>query len=638
MKKFYNIFNFDNILLIFLLVILPINYWKLIPLQEYYIVVIAIIATLPVVYSAYKAIVNMKISVDLLASVALIFSLLAHEWMSAIFINLMLTSARIFMTYNEARARKNIEGLLKLKPKKIKIKLDDGKIIEINPKDVKVGDHVVVDLGERIPIDGKIISGDATIDESSLTGESVPVSKIKDDKVFSSTLIITGNLLVETEKIGAETTLEKIIKLVEQAQIDKPDIHTSAEKFAAWYLIIVFIGAFIAYFVTNNLTFVLAILLVVCADDVAVAVPLTFLTAISYCAKNGIIVKGASYLEALQDVKVVFVDKTGTLTKGKLRVEKFICDKDICSDEEEKKILDYSGILAILSDHPISKAIVNYIESDKREDIGTTTPDYFTEHSGKGISAVFKGERLLLGKTSYMEENGIKITDVLREKIIGEENQGFNTTLISLNNELKGFFAIADEIKIDIKRDMEELKRLGVQRIIMLTGDNERVAKRISDTVGLTEYHANLLPAQKLDFIKKTLSNKYKTIMVGDGINDAASLSLADIGIAMGAIGYDAAIESANIVLMKDDFSKVPNLIRLSQYVMKIANQDFIIWGVTNVFGLGLVLTGILIPTGASAYNFLTDFIPLLNSTRVFSLYRKQRIRASQAEVSLATK
>ena len=607
------------------MVILPISYWNIFPFQEYFLIFIAIVATIPVVLSAYKAVLNKKVSVDLLASVALIFALLSQEWLSAIFINLMLTSARIFMTYNEARARRNIEKLLKLKPKKIKIKKEDGKIIEIDPRDVKVGDLVVVDLGERIPIDGKVVSGEATIDEASLTGESMPVSKAKDDKVFSSTLVITGNLLIETEKIGAETTLEKIIKLVEQAQIDKPDIHTSAEKFATWYLILVFIGSFVAYFLTHNLTFVLAILLVVCADDVAVAVPLTFLTAISFCAKNGIIVKGASYLEALRDVKVVFVDKTGTLTKGQLKVEKFLCDTGICSEEDKLKILKYSGILAILSDHPISKAIVSYIESDREEDIGTITPDYFAEYSGKGISAIFKGEKIILGKSSYMEENGVKITDDMNKKILAEEENGFNTTLISLNNELKGFFVIADEIKLDIKKDMDELKSLGVERIIMLTGDNERVAKRISDAVGLTEFHSNLLPDQKYDFIKKTISKDYKTIMVGDGINDAASLALSDIGIAMGAVGYDVAIESADVILMKDDFSKIPDLIRLSKYVMKVANEDFVIWGISNVLGLGLVFTGILAPTGASAYNFITDFFPLLNSTRIFSIYRKQR-------------
>ena len=566
MKKFYHIVNFDNILLICLLIILPVSYLGHIPFQNYLLIAISIIATLPVVLSAYKSILNKKISVDLLASVALIFSLLSRQWLSAVFINLMLTSARILMTYNEARARKNIEGLLKLKPRKVKIKKSDGSIVEVDPKLVKVGDHVVVDLGERVPVDGKVISGEATLDESSLTGESIPVSKTKESKVFSSTLIITGNLLVETEKIGAETTLEKIIELVEQAQIDKPDIHTSAEKFATWYLVIIFIGTFIAYFITKDLMYVLAILLVVCADDIAVAIPLTFLTAISYCARNGVIVKGASYLEALRDVKVIFVDKTGTLTKGKLKVEKFICDADLCDETEEKKILHYAGVLAMLSDHPISKAIVSYIVEDKKELVGKMTPDHVTEQSGKGISADVNGEKLILGRASFIDENGIAISEKMKKEIALEENNGFNTTLIAQNNQLKGFFTVADEIKLDIRQDMEELKKLGVERIIMLTGDNEKVAKRISDAVGLTEYHANLLPDQKLDFIKKTISTKYKTIMVGDGINDAASLSLADVGIAMGAIGLDAALESANIILMKDDFSKKYNLDKLVFY------------------------------------------------------------------------
>jgi len=249
--------------------------------SQYFLQVIAIIATIPVIFSAYRSVLSKKVSVDLLASIALVFSLLSHEWLSAIFINLMLTSARIFLSYNEAKARKNIESLLKLKPKKVKVKREES-IIEIDLKDVIVGDIVIVDLGERIPIDGRVISGEASIDESSLTGESIPINKTEGDQVLSSTLVVSGNLIVETVKIGAETTLEKIIKLVEEAEIDKPDIHTTAEKFATWYLITVFIGSIVAYFISYDLTLVLAIMLVVCADDVAVAVPLTFLTAISY--------------------------------------------------------------------------------------------------------------------------------------------------------------------------------------------------------------------------------------------------------------------------------------------------------------------------------------------------------------------
>jgi len=319
------------------------------------------------------------------------------------------------------------------------------------------------------------------------------------------------------------------------------------------------------------------------------------------------------------DAKVIFVDKTGTLTKGKLKVEKLFYELS-----DKKEILKYVGILAILSDHPISKAIVSYIESDTEEDTGAETPDYFEEKSGKGMSAVFNGNKMFLGKMSFLEEMDIEISDEIRGRVYAEEENGYNVTMISFNEEFKGYFVLADELKMDIRESMEELKDLGIERIIMLTGDNERVAKRVSEALGLTEYHANLLPDQKLDFIRKTISKNYKTIMIGDGINDAASLSLSDIGIVMGGTGYDVAIESANIVLMKDDFSKIPDLIKLSKYVMKISSQDFWIWGFSNVLGLALVFTGILLPTGASAYNFLTDFFPLINSTRVFHLYFKK--------------
>ncbi len=620
MKKLRVELSFDNILLFFLILVLAFNYFKFLQFKysDYVLIAIAIIGTVPVVSSAYESIVARKINIDLLAGIALVFALVNGEWVSAVFINLMLTSARIFLSYNQNRARKNIEHLLKLKPKKIKIKEANGTIIEVNPKSVKVGDIVVVDLGERVPIDGIVVSGEAAIDESPLTGESIPVNKKAHDKAYSSTLVLSGNVLIKAEKVGAETTLEKIIKLVEEAQIDKPEVHTSAEKFATWYIIAIFAGSLAAYLLTYDLNFVLAIMLVVCADDVAVAVPLAFLTAISFAAKNGVIIKGASFIEALKDTKVIFVDKTGTLTKGKLKVEKFVSDfSDI------NNILEYVGSMVELSDHPISNTIAEYIQKDRalKPDI---TPEQFKEVKGNGISAKIKGDEISLGKLSYVEAL-IPVSQNIKNEILKAEEDGFNVTIISLNKSLAGYFILADEIKLDIKDDIVELKKLGVERIIMLTGDNDRVAKRISETLGLTEFHANLLPEEKLAFIKKTLSKKYKTIMVGDGINDAAALSLADIGIAMGGIGLDITIESADIVLMKDDFSKIPNLIRLSKYIMKISNQDFMIWGATNFIGLGAVLTRILMPNGAAAYNFLTDFIPLINSTRVFSLYFKGR-------------
>ncbi len=619
MKKTLSYFDFDNILAFFLVAVLASNYFDFLKFSysDYILIAVAIIATLPVIKSAYYSVLDKKISVDLLAAIALVFSLLSWEWVSAIFINLMLTSSRILTTYNQNKARKNIQALLKLKPKKTKIKNSEGKIIEVKPESVKIGDTVIVALGERIPIDGSVISGSASIDESSLTGESMPVSKSVGDMAYSSTLVVSGGLEIKAEKVGAETTLEKIIELVEKAQIDKPEIRTFAEKFATWYIVVIFIASIAAYFITRSLSFVLALMLVVCADDVAVAVPLAFLTAIGYAAKNGVIIKGASFIEALKDVKVIFLDKTGTLTKGILNVEKFVP----CNNCDKEKILRYAGMVSVFSNHPISEAIEKYAEKEYVDGPNEYLPSDFKEVQGSGIGANIGDELFSMGKISYIENLGVKVSEDFKKEILSEEDKGYNVTVASLGDKFVGYFILADEIKVNIKKEIEELKKLGIERIIMLTGDNERVAKRISETLGITEYYAGLLPEQKLDFIRKTLSKKYKTMMVGDGVNDAAALSLADIGVAMGMVGMDVTIESADIVLMKDDFSKITKIIQMSHYVMKISSQDFIIWGITNIVGLIGVFAGILGPSGAAAYNFLTDFLPVANSGRIFFLY-----------------
>jgi len=624
MKRLFQYMSkFDAVLVFLLLVAIFMQYVGINEtslageIGHYLLIISAVLGTLPVLYSAYKALLTFKISVDLLASVALLFSLLSQEWMSAVFINLMLASARIFMSYNEARARKNIDGLLKMKPSKIKVERG-GIVKEILPAEVLIGDFVLVDLGERLPVDGEVVAGEADVDESSLTGESLSVAKTKGSKAWSSTLIVSGHLTIKAEKVGTETTLEKIIKMVEGAQLEKPDIHTAAEKFAGIYLVLVFIGAVVLLFFGFNLKIILAIMLVVCADDVAVAVPLAFLTAVSFCAKNGAIIKGASYLEALGHVKVIFVDKTGTLTKGKLKVEKFDCTGSVCTD-----LASFSKTIAEQSDHPISKAILEYIDGNQKTVIKEVSVT--REIPGKGVTAEIGGKKVLLGRPSFAEEFGFVIDKDLHKKIYDEEEKGFNVTVVGVDGHIQGYFVLSDEVKSNIAENIAELKMLGVEKIIMLTGDNERVAKRLADQLGVTHFYPNLLPEQKLAYIKKELNSKYKVAMVGDGVNDAAALSLADVGISMGSIGMDVAIESSDIVLMKDDFSEIAKLIRVSKYTLKIANQDFWIWGASNLVGLGLVFTGILVPTSAALYNFLTDFLPLTNSVRIFSLYIKRK-------------
>ncbi|MFA6552431.1 MAG: HAD-IC family P-type ATPase, partial [Candidatus Paceibacterota bacterium] len=334
--------------------------------------------------------------------------------------------------------------------------------------------------------------------------------------------------------------------------------------------------------------------------------------------KKGIIIKGRDFLEGLRRAKVIVVDKTGTLTKGHLSVESI----EVFHDFNQEDFVYFGGAASMLSEHPLSKAIFKYAIG---KGIKLYEPEEFFEWSGKGLEAACRHKKVIIGKVSFVKERGAEISQEELKVIEEKEEEGLSVSLVSLEGKLIGFFALADELKPDIKSSIIELKNLGIEKVVMLTGDNERIARRIAKITGIDEFHSNLMPEDKLKYLKKYLSKEYTTVMIGDGVNDAAALSLADIGVAMGAIGYDAAIESADIVLMKDDFSKIPELIRLSKFTFKVIYQDFIIWGITNGIGLALVFGGIIGPTSAAAYNFLTDFLPLINSGRIFGLYLKER-------------
>lgn len=628
--KTFRLWSFDNVLFALLVAALAVYFLRLVPGRtgDFILIALAVGATLSVIASALKSLKEKKIGIDLLAGVALIFSLLAKEWASAAFINLMLTSARILQVYTEAGSRRAIKNLLKLKPQKARLRVGD-KIISAGAKEIKKGDMVVVELGERIPVDGIVEEGEAAVDQSSFTGESLPVDKKVGDRVFSSTIIASGNLAIKAEKIGKETAFEKIVELVEYAAAHKPEISTIVEKFATWYVLAMLAGSAVLYLASHNLALVLAVALVVCADDIAIAIPLAFMAAIGHAARRGVIIKGSDFLEGLNRVGVAIVDKTGTLTRGKLKVENLF----VFNDLKESDVLAWAGSISLLSSHPSAKAIKEYA-MERRAD--SKEPEKFEEQSGKGARAFLGGEMIASGKLSFLQELGIKTTEHELRDVEREKDLGLSTTLISHGGKLAGFFTLADEVRPDVKDVLSELKKLGVGRIIMLTGDNEKIAAKIAKKVGITEYHANLLPEGKLEYLKKFSDKKYKVMAIGDGVNDAALLNAADIGIAMGGIGADATIESGDIVLMQDDLSRVPETIRLARFTKRVVVQNVAIWALTNGFGLFMVFSGIIpaiiLPTAAAAYNFFTDFVPITNSIRLFRLHLKKHQKQNYAK------
>lgn len=576
---------------------------------EVVIKIVGIVATIPVVLSALYSIKNRKISIDLLAGIALIVSLIEKEWISVAFINLMITSARMFARYVEIKSHSALQGLLKAKPTKATVERE-GKILDVLIGEVVVGDRVIVELGEKIPIDGIVEKGEAMVDQSSLTGESLPVFKKERDKVLSSTTIVSGNLTVLVEKIGKETSFEKIIRLIETSQGKKAEIETTGDIFSKWYITITIVVSLIIYFYSGNMNLVLSLLLVSCADDIAVAIPLALTTALTHSARHGVIVKGGNYIEEISRIKVMVFDKTGTLTLGKLSVQKVFA----FDGNSEESILALAGTASLLSHHPVAQAICDYIQKKNKQ---IDEPEKMEEIMGRGIIAVNEEETIMTGKLQFFEEKGIAVSKEQLYIINEERDKGFNVTLVGKNNELAGFIVLADTVKPNLKNIIAEIKKLGIEKTVMLTGDNEKIAEKVANEVGIDEFHANLLPEQKTEYLSKYME-KYKVAMVGDGVNDAPCLAIADIGIAMGAIGSDSAIESADIAMMRDDLSQIPELMRISRKTLSAIKQNLIMWGIINLVGFILVFGGILIPSSAAVYNFTTDFLPILNSLRLF--------------------
>jgi Cd2+/Zn2+-exporting ATPase len=574
------------------------------------LILLSIVANIPVLIEAIRAIVKKSISADVLAGVALVFSFIAREWVSAAFITLMLICARMLHTWSDQKADRALAHLTALRPKVARVKVGSG-IVEIPISKINPGDTVVVSLGESVPVDGLIMEGEGLVDQSSITGESLPVFKRVGEKVLSGSILSQGSLTIRAQKVGKYSTIERIIALVEEAGERKSPIMGIADKIAGYYIAGALLVSFVVYFFTKDVSLILSILLVVCADEIAVAIPLAFLMAVAVLAKRGVIIKGAQYLEGFSDVKTLVVDKTGTLTKGKLSVVKLVIDHHV----KEDSLNEIAISIASLSRHPSAESIVNFLEKKtKRHEI-----KHFEEKMGKGIVAQFNGEKIVLGRLSFIKELKISISEYLQDQISEEEKNGYNTTLLSKDSKVIGFFVIADEIKSNIKNSIDDLRALGIKSVVMLTGDNAVIANRIALDAGVTDVKAGLLPEDKVKEVEKIMKNKDSGLVavVGDGVNDAAALKRSSIGVVMGQSGSDVALEAADVVLMHDDFSKINETIRMSRFVMEIAKQNFVWWVVINVLGLYLVFTHVLDPTSAAAFNFLTDFIPLFNALRV---------------------
>ena len=524
---------------------------------------------------------------NFLMAVATIGAVALGDFAEGAAVMLFYQIGELFQSVAVGKSRRNITSLMDIRPDYANVEVD-GKLEKVDPDDVEIGTYIVVNPGEKVPIDGVVVSGESTLNTSALTGESVPRSVKSGDEIISGCINLTGVLRIKTSKEFGDSTVSKILDLVENSSMKKSKSENFITKFARYYTPAVCGGALVLAvlppvvrmimgesamwgdWITRALTF----LVISCPCALVISIPLSFFAGIGCASANGVLVKGSNYLEALSDTQYIVFDKTGTLTKGVFEVTGIYPANGF----DENTIVGLASYAESASNHPISISLKKYFGKEiKRDSVSD-----IEEIAGHGVSAVVNGHKVYAGNIKLMHKENIAVD--------AEHNDG-TVVYVSCDGVYAGCIVISDVVKENSKKAISNLKKSGIDKTVMLTGDSKETAKRVAENLGLDEYHAELLPADKVEWVEKLLgekSPKKKLAFVGDGINDAPVLSRADIGIAMGALGSDAAIEAADIVLMDDDPSKIALARKISVHTLKIVKEN--IWFALIVKAVCLVL------------------------------------------------
>ncbi|HJI92750.1 MAG TPA: heavy metal translocating P-type ATPase [Oscillospiraceae bacterium] len=524
---------------------------------------------------------------NFLMAVATIGAVALGDFAEGAAVMLFYQIGELFQSVAVGKSRRNITSLMDIRPDYANVEVD-GKLEKVDPDDVEIGTDIIVNPGEKVPIDGVVVSGESTLNTSALTGESVPRSVKSGDEIISGCINLTGVLRIKTSKEFGDSTVSKILDLVENSSMKKSKSENFITKFARYYTPAVCGGALVLAvlppivrmimgesamwgdWITRALTF----LVISCPCALVISIPLSFFAGIGCASANGVLVKGSNYLEALSDTQYIVFDKTGTLTKGVFEVTGIYPANGF----DESTIVGLASYAECASNHPISISLKKYFGKEiKRDSVSD-----IEEIAGHGVSAVVNGHKVYAGNIKLMHKENIAVD--------AEHNEG-TVVYVSCDGVYAGCIVISDVVKDNSKKAISSLKKSGIDKTVMLTGDSKETAKIVAENLGLDEYHAELLPADKVEWVEKLLgekSPKKKLAFVGDGINDAPVLSRADIGIAMGALGSDAAIEAADIVLMDDDPSKIALARKISVHTLKIVKEN--IWFALIVKAVCLVL------------------------------------------------
>lgn len=574
-----------------------------------------LISGLPLAWAAIERVVkNFNISSALLITIAMIACISIGEIFAAGEVAFIMAIGGWLEDRTVDRTKKGITQLLKLVPTKgrrITYKLD-GTIKEeiVDPEEVQVDDIIRVLPGETIPADGIIEFGQTSIDQSVMTGESLPVDKIKGDNVYTGTINCFGSIDIKVSKSFSDSSLNKMISLVKQAEDNKAPMQRTVDKFSAWFVPTACVIAIITYFVTKDITRAVTVLVVFCPCALALATPTSIVAAIGQATKFGVLIKSGEALERMGQINVVAFDKTGTLTHGNLAVSDVIP-----INVSENELLKSVGSAEIRSEHPIGKAIVSFTKENKIDLFDT---EEFYMVVGKGVISKIQDKRVLCGNEKLMSEEGVNISEKLNSVISELRGQGKAIVITAIQGSVIGIIALSDIIKENANSMIDKLLQSGISDTILLTGDNKKAAEYIGNKVGIKEIKSSLLPEDKVSEIVNIQNRGQLICMVGDGVNDAPALKTATVGVAMGTIGSDIAIEAADIAIMGDDISKIGYIKRLSNATLKTIKFNIIAAMVINIVAIILSVIGLLNPvTGALVHN-VGSVLVVLNAALLY--------------------
>ncbi|ROY01947.1 heavy metal translocating P-type ATPase [Enterococcus hirae] len=535
-------------------------------LSEWSLIIASVFGITPIAIQAFQAMKVKVISIDVLVSIAAIGALFIQNYEESAIVTFLFLFGHYLEQRTLNQTRSAIKELTDMAPESALVQTEDGEFEEVDVDDVDEGDVLLVKTGAKVPVDGTVLTGEGHINEASITGESVPVTKTEGSEVFAGTILENGTIHIWADKVGEDTTFGKIIELVEEAQDSKSEAERFIDRFSKWYTPTVLVLAFIVWAMTQNVELAITILVLGCPGALVIGVPVSNVAGIGNGARNGVLLKGSEVINDFSKVDTIVFDKTGTLTVGNPEV----AETEVYGDNVEKAY-SYLASVETESDHPLAKAVLQHtgtVELFPVEDTDVV--------KGGGIVAQVDGHRIAVGNVALMEKENVQLSKKAQKDVKQFEKNGNSLVLTAVDGELKILMGIRDQIRPGVKQDLQELKNLGVKDLVVLSGDNQGTVDRVARELNLTEAHGHMLPEDKAAYIEKLQQKGHTVAFVGDGVNDSPSLALADIGIAMGS-GTDVAIETSDVVLMNSNFSNLPHALGLVKATANNMKQNIVI-------------------------------------------------------------